>query len=112
MLSHERPESVLILSGGAGGMIHEVLKYPVKQVHYVELDPLLLTLIHQFPTPLTRSELSDPRVVIHYTDGRVFLKRTAERFDVVFVVSAQDCRRTETSLLIFLMAEKAKGSLS
>ena len=85
MLSHKKPESILILSGGAGGMIHEVLKYTVKKVHYVELDPLLLMLIHQFPTPLTRSELSDPRVVIHYTDARVFLKRTSERFDMVFI---------------------------
>ena len=28
MLFHEKPESILILSGGAGGMIHEILKYP------------------------------------------------------------------------------------
>jgi spermidine synthase len=109
MLSHEKPESVLILSGGAGGMIHEVLKYPVKQVHYVELDPLLLTLIHQFPTPLTRSELSDPRVAIHYTDGRVFLKRTPERFDVVFIgLSAPQELQTNRlfSLEFFSMAKK------
>ena len=109
MLSHEKPESVLILSGGAGGMIHEVLKYPVKQVHYVELDPLLLTLIHQFPTPLTRSELSDPRVVIHYTDGRVFLKRTPERFDVVFIgLSAPQELQTNRlfSLEFFSMAKR------
>ncbi|MBM4278731.1 MAG: MFS transporter [Deltaproteobacteria bacterium] len=85
MLFHEKPESVLILSGGAGGMIHEILKYPVARVDYVELDPLLLSLIQKFPTPLTQSELSDPRVKIHYTDGRFFVSRTPDRFDIIFI---------------------------
>ena len=85
MLLHEKPESVLILSGGAGGMIHEILKYPVKSVDYVELDPLLLKLIQRFSTPLTQAELSDQRVKIHYTDGRFFIKKTQDLFDIIFL---------------------------
>ncbi len=85
MLFHERPTSVLILSGGAGGMIHEILKYPVSRVDYVELDPLLLTLVQKYPTPLTQSELSDPKVKIHHTDGRLFLQRTRESYDLIFI---------------------------
>jgi spermidine synthase len=84
-LLHEKPESVLIISGGAGGMIHEILKYPVRRVDYVELDPLLMKLIKKFSTPLTRSELSDRRVTIHYTDGRFFTKRTREKYDIIFI---------------------------
>jgi spermidine synthase len=85
MLFHEKPESVLILSGGVGGMIHEILKYPVKQVDYVELDPLLLKLVQKFSTPLTQSELSDNRVRIHFADSRFFVKRTQDRFDIIFI---------------------------
>jgi spermidine synthase len=85
MLFHEKPESVLILSGGAGGMIHEILKYPVMHLDYVELDPLLLKLVQRFSTPLTQAELSDQRVKIHYTDGRFFMKRTHDRFDMIFI---------------------------
>jgi spermidine synthase len=85
MLFHEKPELVLVLSGGAGGMIQEILKYPVAHVDYVELDPLLLKLIRKFPTPLTQAELSDPRVKIHYTDGRFFVQRTRDRFDLIFI---------------------------
>jgi spermidine synthase len=85
MLFHEKPESVLILSGGAGGMIHEIVKYPVRRVDYVELDPLLLKLVQKFSTPLTQSELSDPRVKFHYRDGRFFIKRTQDRFDLIFI---------------------------
>ena len=85
MLFHDKPESLLILSGGAGGMIHEFLKYPVRRVDYVELDPLLLKLIQRFSTPLTQFELSDPRVRIHYTDDRFFINRTRDRFDLIFI---------------------------
>ncbi len=85
MLFHKKPESVLILSGGVGGMIHEILKYPVKHVDYVELDPLLLKLVQRFSTPLTQSELSDNRVRTHYADSRFFVKRTLDRFDIVFI---------------------------
>ncbi len=85
MLFHEKSKSVLVLSGGAGGMIHEILKYPVSRVDYVELDPLLLRLVQKFSTPLTESELSDPRVRIHYMDGRFFVRRTQNRFDLIFI---------------------------
>lgn len=85
MLLHERPQSVLILSGGAGGMIHEILKHPVNRVDYVELDPLLLRLIQEFRTPLTEGELSDKRVNIHYADARLFINKTSNRFDLIFI---------------------------
>jgi spermidine synthase len=85
MLFHEKPESVLVLSGGAGGVIHQILKYPVRRVVYVELDPLLLRLIQKFSTPLTQSELSDKRVKIQYMDGCFFIKRTQERFDLILI---------------------------
>ncbi|UCF95787.1 MAG: hypothetical protein JSV89_11435 [Spirochaetaceae bacterium] len=85
MLLHPQPETVLIVGGGAGGMIREVLKHPVRSIDYVELDPLLLTLIERHGSPLTERELSDQRVQIHYTDGRLFLTRTEKRFDLVLI---------------------------
>ena len=109
MLFHKKPESVLILSGGAGGMIHEILKYPVARVDYVELDPLLLKLVQRFSTPLTQSELSDQRVKIHYQDSRLFTQRTGERFDIIFIgLSAPQALQTNRlfSLEFFSTAKK------
>ena len=41
MCSHSRPESVLVIGGGDGGIIREVLKYPVvKRVELAELDEM------------------------------------------------------------------------
>jgi spermidine synthase len=85
MLLHRAPRRVLILSGGVGGMIREILKYPVDRIDYVELDPLLLKLVQKFQTPLTYAELSDPRVQVHFSDGRLFVREGAESYDIVFI---------------------------
>ncbi len=85
-LAHPMPAKLLILSGGAGGMIHEALKHPsIQTIEYAELDPLLIDLIRKFPTPLTESELNDNRVRIKHVDGRFFLKLTKEKYDLILV---------------------------
>ncbi len=86
LLSHPEPEKVLILSGGAAGVINEILKHPsVKLIEYAELDPLILNLLKKFPTPLTEMDLTDPRVKTKYIDGRLFLKTSVNKYDVIFV---------------------------
>jgi spermidine synthase len=86
LLAHPEPQNLLVLSGGAGGMINEALKHPsVEVIEYAELDPLLLGLIRKFPTPLTESELNDRRVKIEHVDGRLLLNRTKTKYDVIFV---------------------------
>ena len=86
LLAHPEPAKLLILSGGAGGMINEALKHPsVEAIEYAELDPLLLELLRKFSTPLTESELNDRRVTIKHVDGRLLLKQTKNQYDVIFV---------------------------
>ncbi|MFH0795544.1 MAG: spermine synthase [Candidatus Omnitrophota bacterium] len=86
LLSHPHPEEVLVLSGGAGGIIAEILKYPtVKRIDYAEIDPAFLQVIQKFPTPLTRKELADPRVHLHYLDGRTFVRQSSGGYDVVLL---------------------------
>jgi len=86
LLAHPEPVNLLILSGGAGGMINEALKHPsIETIEYAELDPLLLDLIRKFPTVLTESELNDARVRIQHVDGRLFVKKTTNKYDVIFV---------------------------
>ncbi len=79
------PQAVLIIGGGLGGIIHEVLKHPVEEVHYTEIDPLIVRLIQENLTPLTRQELADPRVRIHILDGRFYVKTTSQKFDGIIL---------------------------
>lgn len=85
LLSHPEPQYVLIISGGAGGLINEVLKHDVKKIDYAELDPLLLEVVRKYSTELTEDELSDPRVNIEHVDGRFFVKNAGSMYDVILV---------------------------
>jgi len=83
MLSHPAPHNILVLSGGAGGVINEILKHDVHRIDYAEIDPQIPEVINKFPTPLTDKEFKDQRVNIKYLDGRFFLKRTDGKFDII-----------------------------
>jgi spermidine synthase len=62
---------VLLVSGGISGTAREILKYGVRQVDYVELDPLVLA----FGKRYLPDNLADPRIRVINTDGRLFIKR-------------------------------------
>lgn len=85
MLSLTDPKTVLIVGGGPGGIIAEALKHPVDEVHYAEIDPLMIQAVREHPTPLTVRELEDPRVRIHTVDGRLYMKTAARRFDAIIL---------------------------
>lgn len=85
MLAHSKVEDVLVLSGGAGGLLNEILKYKIKKIDYAEMDPLIIKTVSSFPTQMTESELKNPRVNVHRTDGRFFLKQTDSGYDMIFV---------------------------
>ena len=85
LLIHDRPRRVLLIGGGVSGTVREILKHPVEAVDYVELDPLLIELAEPYLPPEEWFPLQDPRVRIHHIDGRFFVKRTGERYDVVIV---------------------------
>jgi len=85
LLAHPAPENVLVLGGGAGGLLREILKHPVRHVDYAELDPLFLAALTRFAAPLTKNELRDPRVSIHLADGRLFVKNATRRYDVILL---------------------------
>ena len=70
----DRPRRALVLSGGVGGVLRELGKYPLEQIDYAELDPLLIEAVSEHATPLTVSELSDPRVRVEYVDGRLLVR--------------------------------------
>ena len=84
LLEHPNPKKILLIGGGLSGQLREVLKYPIEHVDYVELDPLLIKLAKEH---LPSSKImNDLRVhVISNMDGRLFIKRTYRKYDVVII---------------------------
>lgn len=79
----QRPAArrVLLVSGGISGTAREILKYGVGAVDYVELDPLVLALGRKY----LPQNLDDPRIRVSNTDGRLFTRQAAEKYEVAII---------------------------
>ena len=86
LLIHPRPRRVLVIGGGLGGGLGEVLKHPIDAVDYVEMDRKLVDLAHTYLPAELGGVLDDPRVHLHYADGRAFVKGSADQYDVILVL--------------------------
>ncbi|MEB3284388.1 MAG: polyamine aminopropyltransferase [Candidatus Sericytochromatia bacterium] len=82
------PRKVLVLGGGDGLAIRELLKYPgVKEIQLVDLDPAMTRLHRTHPslTQLNQGSLSHPRVRIDNQDGLKYLQLSRERYDLIII---------------------------
>ena len=86
LLEHAAPRRVLLIGGGVNGGVAEALKHPtVESLDYVELDPALIAMAQQHFPAQTEVFRTDPRVHLHFLDGRRFLSETNENYDVIIV---------------------------
>jgi len=86
LLEHPAPKSLLLIGGGAGGSLLQALQHAsLERVDYVELDPAVLGLAEKYFPDQWAAARADPRVHIHYADGRLFLKTAQQVFDVIIV---------------------------
>ena len=85
MLQHPAPRRVLMIGGGIRGTLREILRHPVESVTYVELDDVLTAAAISHAPEETRAALTDARVSLIHGDGRFFLKRSTDTYDVILV---------------------------
>jgi spermidine synthase len=86
MTAATRHERVLVLGGGDGLAVREVLRWPdVQQVTLVDLDPLVTDLFTDRPelAAINTRSLHDPRVEIVNADAFLWLQQQHEPYDVV-----------------------------
>lgn len=85
---------VLVLGGGDGLAIRELLRYPaITQIDLVDLDPEMTRLFREVPAlaELNHGSLSDPRVTVHNADAMRWLEQwrgdgaSAQPWDIVVV---------------------------
>jgi spermidine synthase len=86
LLEHPSPRSLLLIGGGLNGSVAQALRHPtLERVDYVELDPAIPDLAREYFPNQWSALRTDPRVRVHITDGRLFLRTTSSTFDVVIV---------------------------
>jgi spermidine synthase len=81
----QRPfaQKVLLIGGGAGGSLGQALKYPKTHMDYVEIDPEMIRMSLKYLPQQEIDHLKDPRVQIHFQDGRAFLDNTFDIYDAI-----------------------------
>lgn len=95
MLQCPGPRRVLLIGGG-GGKLAEVLKHKPDRVDYVELDAGVMRLAREYWAAEDAAALDDPAVRVHVTDGRAYVKAAGDVYDVI-VVALPDPFTTQLS---------------
>jgi len=85
LLQNPKAKNVLLVGGGAGGGLNQILKYSQVEVDYVELDPEIIRLSLQFLPEREQNVLRNKRIHIFYQDGRAFLSKTQKKYDMIIL---------------------------
>lgn len=84
---HRGPESVLVIGGGDGGTVREILKHQdIKRVVLCEIDRLVVDVSKKY-FPNLASSLSHPKVEVKIADGIQYISQCVEEFDIIIVDS-------------------------
>ena len=84
VLAHGRARRVLIIGGGDGGMLREVLRHEsVAHVTQVEIDAEVIETCKRYLPNHSRGAFDDPRAEIVIDDGLRFVCASSETFDVI-----------------------------
>lgn len=88
MLLHPQPQRVLIIGGGDGGTLREVLRHPsVQNATLVELDANVIEACRKWLPSISCGALDDERSQIIIERGEQFVSRCKNAFDVIIVDS-------------------------
>jgi spermidine synthase len=89
LVTHPNPKHVLVVGGGDGGVIREVLKHSkVEKATLVEIDGKVIEYSKQY-LPEIAGELDNPRVEVIVGDGFMHIHENKNKYDVVMVDSTE-----------------------
>jgi len=84
LFAHGDAKKVLIIGGGDGGILREVVKHPeVEAVTQVEIDAQVIEMCKKYLPNHSAGAFDDPRATIIIDDGVNFVRSTDEQFDVI-----------------------------
>lgn len=86
MLAHPNPRKVLILGGGEGATLREILKYPsVESIVMVDIDGELVELAKRYLPTWHQGSFESSKVKVVIGDALSFLESDKTLYDVVIV---------------------------
>lgn len=109
--AHPNPRNVIVIGGGDGGAVREVLKHDtVKKVFFIEIDEEVINVSKKF-FPIVASHVNDSRVDIKCMDGAEFVKGRNHDVDII-IVDSTDIIGFAKSLFTVEFFKSVKDSLT
>lgn len=86
ILAHQNPKNVLIIGGGDGGVLREVLKHKkIYKIKLVEIDQEIISLSRKYLPRISAGAFENKKVEIIIEDGMNYVKRCKETFDLIIL---------------------------
>jgi spermidine synthase len=90
LMALDKPRQVLVVGGGDGGVLREVLKHPsIEKAMLCEIDRTVIDTALKYYPEIPGATFDDERTVVVIADGRKFVAETDERFDAIIVDSSE-----------------------
>lgn len=84
IFAHGNVKSVLIIGGGDGGMLREVVKHKnIEKITMVEIDKSVVELCTKYLPNHSKGAFNDPRLTLVIDDGMKFVSETTAHYDVI-----------------------------
>lgn len=102
MFGHRKPQNVLIVGGGDGGVLREVCRHNcVQEITMVEIDEMVIKVAKQYFSESTATSFGDKRLTIIHEDAAEFLRRHNSNpgrrgYDVIVADSSDPVGPAET----------------
>ena len=87
MFSHGAARDVLIIGGGDGGTLREVMRHGDASATVVEIDRSVIDLCREYMPSLSDSAFDNPRAEVVIADGCAYMKQVDRAFDVIIIDS-------------------------
>jgi spermidine synthase len=87
LFAHGEARRVLIIGGGDGGILREVLRHPVERAVMVEIDQAVVDRCRELMPSLSAGAFDDPRADVRIDDGIRYVAEAQEPFDAIVVDS-------------------------
>ena len=85
ILAHGAVKKLLIIGGGDGGILREVLKHEAIDVTQVEIDKAVIDMAIEYLPKHSDSAYDNSRANIIIDDGMAFVKNCSDKFDIIIV---------------------------
>jgi spermidine synthase len=90
LFTHPDPKRVLVVGGGDGGMVREVVKHPgVEHVDLVEIDVRVIETSKQYFPNIAIALTGNEKVHVHVEDGIKWVAEREAEYDVIIIDSSE-----------------------